>query len=175
MTKIQLNENELIQIVEAATKNALSKILNEGAGLNTMGQSFKAGLKGTQYMDADGGDVAANYIKNGDGTNYDEFKRNREQYNKARNLQRKRQNDLNNKMKEPDAWAVSDMEDAHNRVADAKANTEMAASDTIGSRPGIIGKGQRAANVGAYRAGKALKGVKDSATKFMHDKIGLEE
>ena len=114
------------------------------------------------------------YIKNGDGTNYNEFKRNREQYNKARNIQRKRQNDLDNKMKEPDAWAVSDMEDAHNKVADAKANTEMAASDTIGSRPGIIGKGQRAANVGAYRAGKALKGVKDSATKFMHDKIGLE-
>lgn len=174
MTKIQLNENELIHIVEAATKKAISRILNEGAGLNTMGQSFKAGLKGTQYMDADGGDVATNYIKNGDGTNYNEFKRNREQYNKARNLQRKHQNDLNNKMKEPDAWAVSDMEDAHNKVADAKANTEMAASDTIGSRPGIIGKGQRAANVGAYRAGKALKGVKDSATKFMHDKIGLE-
>ena len=38
MTKIQLNENELIQIVEAAAKNALSKILNEGAGLNTMKQ-----------------------------------------------------------------------------------------------------------------------------------------
>lgn len=175
MTKIQLNEDNLIQIVETATKKALSKILNEGATFNTMRQSLKAGLDGTRYMDAYGGDVASNYIENGDGVNYNDFKRNREQYNKARNIQKRRQSDLNDKMREPDAWAMSDIESAHNKVADAKTNTDMAASDTVGSRPGIIGKGQRAANVGAYRVGRALKGVKDSATDFIHNKIGLEQ
>lgn len=174
MTKIQLNENELIQIVEAAAKNALSKILNEGAGWDTIKQSFKSGIKGDTWMDEKGGNPAKNYIKNGDGPNYGKFKHNRERYNNARNIQRKYQNDLDDKMKEPDAWAMSDMEDARNRVADAKANTDMAASDTIGSRPGIIGNAQRFANVVAYNAGKGLNDIKRSATKFMHDKIGLE-
>ena len=175
MTKVKLTENKLIEIVENATRDAIKKIVNEGAGLNTMGQSFKAGLNGTQYIDIDGGNVASNYIENGDGVNYNDFKRNREQYNKARDIQKKRQSDLNDKMREPDTWPMSDIESAHNKVADAKTNTDMAAGDTVGSRPGIIGKGQRAANVGAYRVGRALKGAKDSATDFIHNKIGLEQ
>lgn len=175
MTKVKLTENKLIEIVENATRDAIKKIVNEGAGLNTMGQSFKAGLNGTQYIDIDGGNVASNYIENGDGVNYNDFKRNREQYNKARDIQKRRQSDLNDKMREPDAWPMSDIESAHNKVADAKTNTDMAAGDTVGSRPGIIGKGQRAANVGAYRVGRALKGAKDSATDFIHNKIGLEQ
>lgn len=175
MTKVKLTENKLIEIVENATRDAIKKIVNEGAGLNTMGQSFKAGLNGTQYIDIDGGNVASNYIENGDGVNYNDFKRNREQYNKARDIQKRRQSDLNDKMREPDTWPMSDIESAHNKVADAKTNTDMAAGDTVGSRPGIIGKGQRAANVGAYRVGRALKGAKDSATDFIHNKIGLEQ
>lgn len=175
MSKITLNESELTQIVEKATKRALSKILKEGAGLNTMGQSFKAGLNGLEYMSADDKDIATNYIKKGIGTNYRDFQRNREEYKRADDLNKKRQADLKSKKREPEAWAVSDMEKAQNMADDAKVRRDDAAGEVIGSRPGIIGKGQRALNVGAYKLGKMGRQAKNKVTDFIHNDIGFEE
>ena len=175
MAKITLNESELTQIIEKATKRTISKILKEGAGLNTMGQSFKAGLNGTEYMDVDGGNPASNYIKKGIGTNYRDFKRNREEYENADKLNKKRQADLKSKKREPEAWAISDMEKAQNMADDAKARRNDAAGEVIGSRPGIIGKGQRALNVGAYKLGKMGRQAKNKVTDFIHNDIGFEE
>lgn len=174
MAKIQLNENELIQIVEAATKNALSKILNEGIGLNTMGQSFKSGIRGDKWINDKGEGFAKDYIKNGYGTNWNDFENDRDDFNRmdkgvdvqSRALKRKQTRTPND---------VNSIADAHSNLQTAKMDRDIAAGDAVGSRPGLVGKAQRAANVGAYNAGKTLKRVKDSATKFMHDKIGLEE
>lgn len=144
MAKYKLTESEMIKLVEEATKSALSKILNEGAGWDTMKQSFRKGLEGWGVVDLDNDDpksMASNYIQNGDGVNYSDFDRNREMYNTAR-----------------DKNVKSDI-----------------ATDMIGSRPGIIGKAQRAANVKAYNAGKFIKNKKDKATNFIHNNIGLEE
>lgn len=175
MAKITLNENELTQMVEKATRSALSKILKEGAGLNTIGQSFKAGLNGHEYMDIDGGNIASRYIKNGNGTNYRDFEKNREEFNKADTLNKKRQADLKSKKREPDAWTTAEMEKTQKMANNAKARKDDAAGEMIGSRPGIIGKGQRALNVGAYRLGKMGSDMKDKATDFIHNKIGFEE
>ena len=174
MAKIQLKENDLIQIVEAATKNALSKILNEGIGLNTMGQSFKSGIRGDKWINDKGEGFAKDYIKNGYGTNWNDFENDRDDFNRmdkgvdvqSRALKRKQTRTPND---------VNGIADAHSNLQTAKMDRDIAAGDAVGSRPGLVGKAQRAANVGAYKAGKTLKGVKDSATKFMHDKIGLEE
>lgn len=176
MTKITLNESELTQMVEKAAKRTLSKMLKEGAGLNTMGQSFKAGLNGVEYMSADDDeDIASNYIKKGIGTNYRDFQKNREEYKRADDLNKKRQADLKSKKREPEAWAVSDLEKAQNMADDAKARRDDAAGEVIGSRPGIIGKGQRALNVGAYKLGKMGRQAKNKVTDFIHNDIGFEE
>ena len=175
MSKITLNESELTQMIEEAAKRTITKILKEGAGLNTIGQSFKAGLNGTEYMNVDGGNPASNYIKKGIGTNYRDFQRNREEYKNADKLNKKRQADLKSKKREPEAWAVSDMEKAQNMADDAKARRDDAAGEVIGSRPGIIGKGQRALNVGAYKLGKMGRQAKNKVTDFIHNDIGFEE
>ena len=84
-------------------------------------------------------------------------------------------NNLKSKKREPDAWTTAEMEKTQKMANNAKARKDDAAGEMIGSRPGIIGKGQRALNVGAYRLGKMGSDMKDKATDFIHNKIGFEE
>ena len=174
MAKQIMNESQLIKIVERATREAISKILNEGIGLNTMGQSFKSGMRGDKWINDRGEGFAKDYIKNGYGTNWNDFENDRDDFNRldkgvdvqSRALKRKHTRTPND---------VNGIANAHSDLQTAKMDRDVAAGDAVGSRPGLMGKAQRAANVGAYKAGRALKGAKDSATNFMHNKIGLEE
>jgi hypothetical protein len=174
MAKQIMNETQLVKIVEAATRDALNTILNEDVGLNTIRQSFKSGIKGDKWMDEKGGSPAKNYIKKGNGTDWNNFEDDRDTFNRlskatdvqSRNFKKKQSRTPNDH---------NGIADAHSKFMNTKAERDAAAGDAVGSRPGLVGKAQRAANVGAYRVGKALKGAKDSATKFMHNNIGLEE
>ena len=175
MTKKRITEEQMIKIVEDATRHALTNILSEGAGWDALVQGFKGGLNGTYDID-NFDEKAKRYIKNGkNGTNWDDFKQDREEYNIARKNDIKKRENLQAKKKNADSWSTAEMERAHNLSKTAKGERDAAANNAVGSRPGIIGKGQRAAAVGAIKAGKFGKKMKDSATNFMHNNIGLEE
>ena len=179
MAKQIINEAQLTQLVKEATAEALNRIF-EGAGWDTMKRSFKTGLKGTKFsrMNNNGttdSNIAKDYIKNGDNANWEDFNDDRKYYNRARNVHNSKKQSLKNKMKNPESYTMANMDNAHEQEVSANRRRNTAASNMINTRPGLIGKAQRAGNVGAYRAGKALKGVKDKAVNFVHDKIGLEE
>ena len=180
MTKKIINEAQLVKIIEMATRESIKNILKEGAGLDTMAQSFKRGLKGTNFskIGSDGNvvsNMAKDYIKNGDDANWEDFKDYRDFYNRARNVHKNKQAILKNKKNDSNSYTVNDIDKSQHQVDTAKRRRNSAANNMVGSRPGIIGKGQRAANVAAYRTGKGIKKAKDAVTDFVHDKIGLEE
>ena len=175
MTKIQLNEKELTKIISEATKLALEHIIREGAGFDTMKQSFNAGLNGYEVVNLDGTDVADDYINNGSGVDYDLYKQARNEYDSAARYEKNRRADLRSKKREPEAWTTDEMDRTLQKADNAKNIRNSKAAEMVGSRPGVIGKTQRAANVGAYKVGKFGKKMKDKATDFLHNKIGFEE
>ena len=176
MAKIQLNESDLTKMIEEATKQALKKIMNEGAGFDSFVQGMKDGYKGNYDHHGESfNDNAMDYIKNGNGVDYDDFKANSGEYDRAVKAHNRASSTLKNKKKESDLYSSSDMSKAYDDEKSAKQNRMNAAGEMISSRPGIIGKGQRAAAVGGINIGRFGKKVKDKVTDFAHNTIGLRE
>ena len=77
--------------------------------------------------------------------------------------------------KDADAYPVADMEKARNHEYDTNMKRNTAAFNKVASRPGIVGKAERAMVMGGAQAGRYGNKLKNKITNFVHDKIGLEE
>ena len=176
MTKVNFTETELMNMIEEATRETLKKILKEGATLDGFVQGVKGGFRGDYEKYGDNfGTKAKDYIKNGRGVNYDDFIDNSNEYDRSVKADKRASANLKDKKKNSESYPVSDIEKAHDDVRISKQNRLQAAGDMIGSRPGIIGKGQRAAAVGGVNVGRFGKKIKDKVTDFAHNTIGLKE
>lgn len=82
MAKVQLTESQITNIVESATREALSRILSEGAGWDTFKAGFKMAKDG-DMEDVDGKKLKS-YVKDGENVNYDTFKHAKKDYEGSR-------------------------------------------------------------------------------------------
>ena len=141
----KINEAQMIKIVEDATRRALKNILAEGATWQAMKDGFKDAFNGEFGEYTD--DDAEDFIQNGDGgTDYEGYRRNKAEYKK------------------------------HKKIKGADPiTTNRFAYRAVEKRPGLLGRAGRRAAVTAMKAGKGLKRMKDGATDFVHNRIGLEE
>ena len=168
--KKQYTKSELTDLVEAATREALSKILNEGVGFEFAKAAFKRG------MDGDFNDVDFENDDYGFGEpNYDEYKRSRAEYKAAKNRNKMDKAAYKTAKADYDSGKV-----ANSTVGNAKAQLDKsseartdAAVDTVANRPGIIGKAQRQAAVGAARLGHGIHKIKKAGEDFKHNKLGI--
>lgn len=177
MAKITLNESELTQMIEEAAKRTISKILKEGAGLDSFIRGVKGGYRGDyEHHGENFKQRAMDYIKNGQGAaNYDDFVADSDEYDRAVKAHDRALSNLKNKKKDADSYSTDDLSKAYDNERTAKQNRVDAAGQMISSRPGIIGKGQRAAAVGGVNIGRFGKKIKDKVTDFAHNTIGLKE
>lgn len=178
MAKQIINETQLIDIVKKATSEALSKIF-EGATWDSVKKGFKDGYNGVynNMSDKKFDKEAKKYIKNGkyNDANYQDFSKDKVEYQRARNINDRANSNLDKMKNNVDSYTFDDMEKAKDLSNKTKQTRDDAAMQMVGSRPGIIGKGQRAAAMGSVRMGRLANKIKNKAINFVHDKIGLEE
>ena len=151
----------------------------EGATWDSVKKGFKDAYNGVYNSidDENFNKAANNFIKNGkyDNTNYQEFLHNKNEYNGARDVNNKAKDNLNNIKANPKNYTSVERKMARKDLAKSKQNRDDAAMQMIGHRPGIIGMGQRSAAMGSVKMGRLANKIKNKATNFVHDKIGLEE
>lgn len=140
----KINEAQMIKIVEDATRRALNNILAEGVTWQSMKDGFKDAFNGEFDKFTD--DDAEEFIQNGDGIDYEGYRRNKADYKKHK------------KMKGADP-----------------ITTNRFAYRAVEKRPGFFGRAGRRAAVTAMKAGRGLRRAKDGVTDFVHNRIGLEE
>lgn len=174
MTKIQLNENELIQIVEAAAKNALSKILNEGIGIDSFRHGLSVGY-GSDDMDDDtfNADLKS-YIKDGYGTaDYDSFVTNDDEYKKMADIAKEKDKHFKEIDSDKDSYPVYDHQMAKLDKANSKNDRINAAQRAVKTRPGVIGKIQRTGSAVGAKIGRLGKKIVNTGNDIKHNVIGL--
>lgn len=177
MAKVKLTEDKLIEIVENATRDAIKKILKEGAGFDSFVRGVKGGYNGDyEHHGENFKQRAMDYIKNGQGAaNYDDFKADSDEYDRAVKTHNRALSNLKDKKRNSESYSTNDLSQAYDDERAAKNNRVDAAAQMVTSRPGIIGKGQRAAAVGGVNIGRFGKKVKDKVADFAHNTIGLKE
>lgn len=175
MAKIQLNEQQLKDVVENAARETLQRILSEGAGWDATKQAFNSGING-EFDDENifSDERLKDYVKNGDykSQDYNKFKTYQQRYNDFRRVHNKAKDRANTLSKSYDKELAKDYAE---KAKTAGEDRSLAAAKAVDYRPGIIGKGQRAAVVTAAKAGRGLRKAKEKATDFLHNKIGFEE
>ena len=158
MAKVILNEEKLEKIVENATRRCIQKIINEGAGGETLKSFLKRGYN-DDNSDEDFKQWAKDFNKDGLGKvkSYDNYLSNKKRYK-----------DLKGQQMSDKAITGGKNKNLNNDVIDA-------AEETVASRKGALGKLDRTMATTAAKIGRtARKGV-EGAKNFVHDKIGLEE
>ena len=171
MAKVQLTESEVIKIVESATKEALSKILNEGGATI---DAMKAAYKGAQEFSDDDLDVDWKDLTDISG-DYDKYLANKSAYTaaKARNIADS--NKLKNAMDNSDSFATSTINDLKGQERVSRKDRYNKAFDQIEARPGLAGAASRAGVYGAAKVGQGVGKLKKGVKNFVHDKLGFEE
>lgn len=175
MAKKVLTESQLMEIVESATREALATLM-EGAGWDTMKKTFKRGLNGD--MDGVNDSELKRYAKDGDGeVSYDSYKSNKDLYKRKRAASKAADEEFKTAKSDYDKGLIDndDIAGAQRKKENADRNREVFAARTVTRRPGIIGKGQRAAVVAAGKTGRGLHKAAKTTSDFVHNKIGLEE
>ncbi len=75
--------------------------------------------------------------------------------------------------------SASDFADAkakyNNAVANGSDRADSYAADALQSQPGLFGRMNRRAALGAYNVGRGVGNLKQGASNFVHNTIGLEE
>lgn len=170
MAKIQLNESDLTRMIEEATKKALAQIVNEGRGFNALKGAFDAGLDGD--MDNMSDEDVEDYIQNGsDNITYQKFVDRKNKYNDAQ-ADYERAVDFKN----GDGTIPSDFDGTIDDYVSNKDNIrQRRAGAAVGVQPGAFGRLNRRAVATAGKAGRGVRNLKNKATDFVHNTIGLEE
>lgn len=172
MAKIQLTESDVIQIVEEATKQTISKLLNErGATMDAMRLAYHGGKElPDDDMSLDSWKDLADI--NG---NYDEYIANKNAYIDAKEKNNADKAKFNSAMDDRDSYATSTLKDLKKQELTSRKDRYNKAIDQVGSRPGIAGAASRAGVYGAARVGQGVGKIKKGVNNFIHNKLGFEE
>ena len=176
MAKIQLKENDLVQIVEAATKNALSKILNEGIGFDSFRHGLSVGY-GSDDMDDDTfNDDLKRYIKDGYGTaDYNSFVANDNEYKEKANIAKEKDKHFKEINSDKDSYPVYDHQMAKLDKANSKNDRINAAQRAVKTRPSVMGKIQRTGAAAGAKLGRLGKKIVNTGNDIKHNVMGLRE